>query len=214
MCFNNFQIFTSIVLCPTELVKIRMQCFHDYDTEVKLQNPSISETIKNIWKADGFKGLFRGMKYTFARESIGCSVFFGAYEWAREKLKPIGKPKENCDPLATMAAGALSGVVMWLVVYPIDVMKSRVQISEKTVGLQLVKDEIHKAGLRGLYCGLWPTLIKTVPLTAVLLFSVEFSKPFYNKLLSNNIVDPPKSNVVDDNFFSFCDFISGWTAGW
>lgn len=204
------------MLCPTELVKIRMQGFDDK----KKLGPSVSQVVKSIWKTDGALGLFRGLGSTMARESIGCPLFFGSYEWARELLKPEGRRKEDCGPAATMVAGAAAGVFMWMAVYPIDMIKSRVQMSNEKGGeLRLIREEISGAGLRGLYSGLWPTLVKTIPVTAVLLLSVELSKPFFRKRLSDQQTSsgrPPSSPVAhdgDDHFFSFCDFVSGWTAG-
>lgn len=154
------------MLCPTELVKIRIQGNNDV-TEANEKKPSVCRVIRNIYKTDGLKGLFRGLRSTIARESVGCSIFFGSYEWTREKLKPVGKKKEDCDAGATLTAGAVAGLFMWSVVYPIDVLKSRVQMSEGVGEISLIKKEIRNVGLRGLYCGLWPTLVKTIPVTAV-----------------------------------------------
>lgn len=193
-----------------------MQCFNDDVTkEVKQQKPSINQVVKNIWRTDGIRGLFRGLGSTIARENIGCFVFFGSYEWTREKLKPVGGRKENCDSLATMTAGALAGTLMWLVIYPIDVIKSRVQMSEKATGFRLLLEEARSIGLRGLYSGLWPTLMKTLPVTAVLLFSVEFSKPFFRNYLPSPVSATANAGGASVyEVFSFCDFISGWIAGW
>lgn len=220
ICFTHIgfrlQIFTSLVLCPTELVKIRMQGGADGKPK---RGPRLSQVVKNIWKVDGFKGLFRGMGSTMARECISCPVFFGAYEWARERLKPAGGRKEDCSPAATMASGSAAGLLMWLTVYPIDVIKSRLQMSTGNGNrLRSVADEIRSAGVRGLFCGLWPTLVKSVPVTGVLLFGVEFSKPVFRKYLFRNASAPERPDGdgderPTDGIFSFCDFVSGWTAG-
>lgn len=97
----------------------------------------------------------------------------GSYEWIRERLKPAGARKEDCDATATLVAGGAAGLLMWAVVYPADVVKSRVQMSENKLGIQLIGEMIQNAGLRGLYCGLLPTLIKTVPVTAVTMITAR-----------------------------------------
>lgn len=179
--------------------------------KLKLQ-PSLKRVISNIWNTNGFKGLFRGLGLTMIREGVGCPLFFGSYEWVRELLKPADKRKEDCNPLATMVAGATAGLLTWVIIYPVDVIKSRVQMSEESSSYRTILKDVRVTGLRGLYFGLWPTLIKTIPATGVLLFSVEFSKPIIRKLLTGN----NNSQLVsfENNFFSLCDFISGWTAGW
>ncbi|XP_050439213.1 mitochondrial ornithine transporter 1-like [Adelges cooleyi] len=165
-------IFTSVVICPTELIKVRMQT--DYgDVKTRL---SAGGVIKNIWNAGGFRGFYRGLTFTVAREMIGCSLFFGAYEWTREILKPKDEPKEQCDALSTMAAGAIAGIVNWVAVYPLDVIKSQIQSTKDDSVRKLIKQQIAgKGGVRALYSGLWPTLMKTIPATAVLLFAIVHS---------------------------------------
>jgi len=180
-------------------------------TDAKLKKPSASQVLNKIWKYNGFKGLYRGLVSTIVRECIGCTVFFGSYEWAREFLKPVGKRKEDCDALATMAAGSIAGICTSLIIYPVDVMKSRVQMAFKKSEYQIIKDQILRNGFRGLYSGLLPTMVKTLPVTGVLLLSVEFSKPFYRQLISK--ITSWVFNSSEENFFSVCDFVSGWTAG-
>lgn len=198
------------MLCPTELVKIRLQGGNNV-IDVKLQSRTVSQVLNKIWKSEGFKGLYRGLGSTIARECIGGSVFFGSYEQARELLKPDGKRKENCDAIATMGAGSLAGIFTWLVIYPIDVIKSRVQVSAKKSEFQLIKNEVLSQGSQGLYSGLLPTLVKTIPVAAVLLFSVEFSKPFYREYLPE--MTGSLFSLSHDKIFSICDFVSGLTAG-
>uniref|UniRef100_A0A2S2NMN1 Mitochondrial ornithine transporter 1 n=1 Tax=Schizaphis graminum TaxID=13262 RepID=A0A2S2NMN1_SCHGA len=204
--------FSASVLCPTELIKIRMQGIsNEVTANEKLQDQTTGQVFKKIWKSEGFKGLYRGLGCTIVREFIGCSIFFGVYERSRELLKPEGKRKENCDALATMMAGSLAGICTSLIIYPIDVIKSRAQMAIKDNEFQMIKNEILSNGSRGLYSGLLPTIVKTIPVTGVLLLTVEFSKPFYRKYLSE--IPNSLSSVSYQKFFSICDFISGWTAG-
>lgn len=176
------------------------------------QCESADQVFKKIWKSEGFKGLYRGLGCTIAREFIGCSVFFGAYERAREQLRPIGKRKEDCSAVATMVAGSLAGICTSLVVYPIDAIKSRVQMEVKDSEFQVIQKVMSiRDGSRGLYSGLLPTMVKTVPVTGVLLLTVEFSKPFYRRCLSE--ISSFQSNIQYEKFFSVCDYLSGWTAG-
>lgn len=78
-----------------------------------------------------------------------------------------------------MAAGAIGGVVLWTVIFPADVIKSRIQVqslrtSMTRVGLDILKNE----GASAFYNGLKPTIFRTVPATAVLFVVYEYSKKF------------------------------------
>jgi solute carrier family 25 ornithine transporter 2/15 len=109
----------------------------------------------------------------------GYFVFFGAYEGVRTVLAPAGKTKEECGPLATVAAGAVAGIALWSVIYPVDVVKSRVQASTKKNEAKLyayILDISRREGFMSLYNGLRPTLIRTIPATGALFLSYEWAK--------------------------------------
>lgn len=47
--------------------------------EYSLKCPTVFQVVKKLWKTNGPKGLYRGLGWTLARESIGCTAFFGEY---------------------------------------------------------------------------------------------------------------------------------------
>nr|XP_012547293.2 mitochondrial ornithine transporter 2 isoform X3 [Bombyx mori] len=140
------------------------------------------QLTQQIFKQYGIQGLFRGLVPTIMREMPGYFFFFGGYEGTRELLAKPGQSKDDIGFLRTMAAGAVGGLVLWTVIFPTDVIKSRVQISNKsqkflTVGYEIVKKE----GVLALYNGLKPTLVRTIPATAALFVVYEYSKKFMHK---------------------------------
>jgi len=95
-----------------------------------------------------------------------------------------GQRKEDIGALNTMIAGAIGGVTLWTVIFPADVIKSRIQIQNInknmfSVGLDVVRQQ----GILGLYSGLLPSVIRTIPATATLFLVYENTK----KLLNNSI---------------------------
>ena len=82
-----------------------------------------------------------------------------------------------------MTAGAVGGILLWAVIFPADVIKSRIQVNNLTSSMLTVGGEIiTKEGPAALYNGLKPTLIRTIPATAVLFVVYEYSKKFMNQL--------------------------------
>lgn len=78
-----------------------------------------------------------------------------------------------------MAAGSVGGLILWTVIFPADVIKSRIQVNNLTATMLSVGREIvAKEGPLALYNGLKPTLIRTIPATAVLFVVYEYSKKF------------------------------------
>lgn len=76
-----------------------------------------------------------------------------------------------------MVAGATGGMVFWTLTYPIDVVKSRIQVYNlKGNFIKLTYTILKSEGFSALYHGLFPTLVRTVPSTAVLFVTYEYSK--------------------------------------
>lgn len=63
--------------------------------------------------------LYKGFGATFLRETTANSIYFGSYHDLKNKI-------------GIFQAGGVAGVSCWLLTYPIDVIKSRVQSSNIT----------------------------------------------------------------------------------
>jgi solute carrier family 25 (mitochondrial ornithine transporter) member 2/15 len=75
--------FSSFTLCPTELIKCKLQALHEMNQAKKI---SPFQLTREILRTEGIRGLFRGLVPTFAREMPGYFFFFGGYEMTREFL--------------------------------------------------------------------------------------------------------------------------------
>lgn len=72
--------------------------------------------------------MFTGLSSTIVREMPGYFFFFGGYEATRELLTVAGQNRDEIGWQKTMVAGAVGGTVLWLVIFPADVVKSRIQV--------------------------------------------------------------------------------------
>ncbi|CAB4054566.1 SLC25A2_15 [Lepeophtheirus salmonis] len=165
---NSFlaAFWSSFVLCPTELVKCRLQAMREVSSLKGLPPPNVGPFLitKKILKQDGLPGLFRGLTPTFMREMPGYFAFFYAYELSREIMRPIGKTKDEIGPAKTILAGGIAGMTLWSLIFPADVIKSRLQVSGATTPMyQMLITIIRNEGALALYNGLLPTLIRTFP---------------------------------------------------
>ncbi|KAJ6377200.1 hypothetical protein OIU76_026214 [Salix suchowensis] len=112
----------SFVLCPTELVKCRLQ-IQGTDSLVPKSSRYSSpldcalQTVKN----EGVTGIFRGGSTTLLRESIGNAVFFSVYEYVRYymhlRLKPTLSDHSNLTDMGIgIVTGGLSGVAVSMLI--------------------------------------------------------------------------------------------------
>uniref|UniRef100_A0A674CJ77 Mitochondrial ornithine transporter 1-like n=1 Tax=Salmo trutta TaxID=8032 RepID=A0A674CJ77_SALTR len=166
-------VFSSLVLCPTELVKCRMQAVHEMSMVGKTSLASTWSVVRDILKTDGPQGLFQGMTSTWLREVPGYFLFFGGYEICRSLFT---KP----DAVPLLISGGVGGAAFWLAVYPIDSVKSRIQVlsmSGKQAGfIRTLLCIMRTEGVPALYCGLTPTVLRAFPSNGALFLAYEWTR--------------------------------------
>ena len=111
---------TWVVSTPSELVKCRTQ----------VSNAGSSLRIaQEIFRAEGVRGFYFGGVVTALRDSIGYGFYFWSYEWSTRLLASrAGKTGSAGEEAAkVLLCGGLAGVVTWASIFPLDVIKTRVQ---------------------------------------------------------------------------------------
>uniref|UniRef100_A0A4W5NNX7 Mitochondrial ornithine transporter 1 n=1 Tax=Hucho hucho TaxID=62062 RepID=A0A4W5NNX7_9TELE len=179
-------VFSSLVLCPTELVKCRMQAVHEMRMVGKTSlathvgGSSTWSVVRDILKTDGPQGLFQGMTSTWLREVPGYFLFFGGYEICRTLFTKPGQSKDELDAVPLLISGGVGGAAFWLAVYPIDSVKSRIQVlsmSGKQAGfIRTLLCIIRTEGVPALYCGLTPTVLRAFPSNGALFLAYEWTR--------------------------------------
>ncbi|KAB2081979.1 hypothetical protein ES319_A05G167600v1 [Gossypium barbadense] len=178
----------SFVLCPSELVKCRMQIQGTDSLVPKCSgySSSLDCALKTI-KSDGVTGAFRGGSTTFLRESIGNAVFFSVYEYVRYymhlQLKSGSSDHNNLVDMGIgILSGGLGGVAFWSTVLPLDVAKTIIQTapdkSSPTNPFQVLNSIYRMSGLRGCYTGLGPTILRAFPANAAAIVTWEIAMKF------------------------------------
>lgn len=126
---------TWVVSTPTELVKCRAQL------AARPAETSSWAIAKHIWRAEGgLRGFYFGGAVTAARDSVGYGFYFWSYElttrWMERYLQSrehggddgaMGAGVTGVDAAKVLLCGGIAGVVTWASVFPLDVVKTRVQ---------------------------------------------------------------------------------------
>lgn len=85
------------------------------------------QVFRTILQKEGILGIYRGLGVTLLRDTPGHAAYFAIYEYSRETIHPGCRTHGN-EGLGTMLlSGGLAGSLSWLVCYPLDVIKSRLQ---------------------------------------------------------------------------------------
>ncbi|XP_041777460.1 mitochondrial basic amino acids transporter [Anopheles merus] len=178
----------SIVCSPMELIKTRLQ-LQDNLPRAAERFSGPMDCTRAIWRREGFRGIFRGLGITAARDMPGFSSYFVAYEYM---VRCVANP----SPFVILMAGGLAGTFSWLVTFPLDVVKSRLQadgISGKPQynGLIDCVRKSHAAeGWAFLSRGLASTLLRAFPMNAVCFLVVSYTMKLFD--------DPKISSVVEE----------------
>ncbi|KRZ17322.1 Mitochondrial ornithine transporter 1 [Trichinella zimbabwensis] len=169
-------VFASLVLCPTELVKCRLQAMRETSGLVDgSRMTSIGPTLltRQIVREEGIVGLFKGLSPTLIREIPGYFFFFGTYEASRHMLTPENGDKNNLGVTRTCICGGLAGIAFWLSIFPADVIKSKIQVQGHGSFYRMFLTILQTSGVRGLYAGLAPALVRTSIASGALFVAYE-----------------------------------------
>ncbi|CAK9309486.1 unnamed protein product [Citrullus colocynthis] len=184
VCGAGAGVAVSLVACPTELIKCRLQAQSALATSssvgvaVKYGGPM--DVAKHVLKSHGVKGLFKGLVPTLAREVPGNAVVFGVYELLKQHFAG-GRDTSNLGRGSLIVAGGVSGAAFWLAVYPTDVIKSVIQVDDfKNPKFSGSIDAFRKImaleGVKGLYKGFGPAMARSVPANAACFLLYEITR--------------------------------------
>ncbi|XP_013408805.1 mitochondrial ornithine transporter 1 [Lingula anatina] len=162
---------TGSVLCPMELLKCRLQTQHQLALDCTVgENFQLARgpvhLAQQVLQLEGLRGLFVGLNSTLLKYVPGQAIYFGVYESMRSFLAK-GDNRQQLSPVSTMVSGALAGMAFYTVMIPVDAVKSRIQVNATTIEPMKFVDTIMKIykneGVRPLYRGLGPALLRTAP---------------------------------------------------
>lgn len=147
--------------------------------------PSLLASVKDIAHNEGAAGFFRGCNAAVGQIVPYMGLFFATYE----ALRPILSAVENM-PLgsADAAAGVIASVLAKTGVFPLDLVRKRLQVQGPTRTLYVHRNIpeyrgvfstialiVRTQGVRGLYRGLTVSLIKAAPASAITMWTYERS---------------------------------------
>lgn len=157
---------------PLDRLKVALQ--------VQTSNASIMPAIKKIWQQDGLLGFFRGNGLNVVKVAPESAIKFYAFE----KLKNVVKDAQghtDIDTPGRLFAGGMAGAVAQAAIYPMDLVKTRLQTFASEGGKApnlgtLTKDIWVQEGPRAFYRGLLPSLLGIIPYAGIDLTAYETLK--------------------------------------
>jgi solute carrier family 25 (mitochondrial carnitine/acylcarnitine transporter), member 20/29 len=179
----------TLITAPFERVKVLLQ-IQGQKQRGPGEKPKYSggiDVVRQLYKEGGIRSVFRGSAMTLARDGPGSAAYFAVYESVKRSLSPKdaeGNATGELSLPAVMTAGGAAGVAMWIPVFPVDTIKSRLQSAEgrPTIG-GTIREVYGRGGVKAFFPGFGPALARAVPANAATFVGVELAHKFMNQML-------------------------------
>lgn len=178
----------TLITAPFERVKVLLQ-IQGQKQLAPGEKPRYAggvDVVRQLYKEGGVRSVFRGSAMTLARDGPGSAAYFATYEYIKRKITPkdtAGNPRGDLSLSAVMVAGGCAGVAMWIPVFPVDTIKSRLQSAEgrPTIG-GTVRGLYANGGFKAFFPGFGPAMARAVPANAATFLGVELAHQAMNKI--------------------------------
>ncbi|KAG9002798.1 Mitochondrial oxaloacetate carrier protein [Tulasnella sp. JGI-2019a] len=109
---------------PFFLIKARMQAYSPaLPVGTQHYYKSSLDALQSVWRAEGFRGMLRGMDAAVLRTSMGSSVQLPSYNWTKRTLVENGWQANGTWTF--LASSAVSGACVCVVMQPADTALTR-----------------------------------------------------------------------------------------
>ncbi|CAI7145948.1 CGH_3_collapsed_G0002890.mRNA.1.CDS.1 [Saccharomyces cerevisiae] len=179
VCGLTGGVVNSFLASPIEQIRIRLQTQTSNGGDREFKGPW--DCIKKL-KAQG--GLMRGLFPTMIRAGHGLGTYFLVYEALVAREIGTGLTRNEIPPWKLCLFGAFSGTMLWLTVYPLDVVKSIIQNDDlrkpkyKNSISYVAKTIYAKEGIRAFFKGFGPTMVRSAPVNGATFLTFELVMRF------------------------------------
>lgn len=183
-------------VAPLERLKILLQVQNPHSVKY---NGTI-QGLKYIWKAEGFRGLFKGNGTNCARIVPNSAVKFFSYEEASKSIlwlyrRQTGNEEAELTPILRLGAGACAGIIAMSATYPMDMVRGRLTVQTEKSPRQYrgifhaLTTVLREEGPRALYKGWLPSVIGVIPYVGLNFAVYESLKDWLIKTKAFGLVD-------------------------
>ncbi|KAI1412428.1 mitochondrial carrier [Hypoxylon sp. FL1857] len=173
---------------PLDTLKFRLQS--EYVSGGARGNALLFQTARKMWTEGGMRAAYRGVTMGLVGMFPYSAIDMGTFEllkttYVAYAAKAYSIHEEDAQPstFATGIMGATSGAFGATVVYPLNVLRTRLQTQGTSMhpahytGIwDVAQKTVRNEGLRGLYKGLMPNLLKVAPALSITWMVYENTK--------------------------------------
>ncbi|EGC35593.1 hypothetical protein DICPUDRAFT_152069 [Dictyostelium purpureum] len=167
---------------PLERLKILNQVgYMNLEREAPKYKTGVISSLHNMYKTEGFAGLFKGNGTNVVRIAPYSAIQFLSYEKYKKFLLKEGEA--HLSAYQNLFVGGAAGVTSLLCTYPLDLIRSRLTVqvfASKYSGISdTCKVIIKEEGVAGLYKGLFASALGVAPYVAINFTTYENLKKYF-----------------------------------
>lgn len=152
----GMSIFSSLYNIPVQYITTNLAAKREKNLSL---SKYIGELIKNR------SNIYKGYMIETPKNILGSTLFLGTYYQVRNTF---GENK-YLSPFY----GAISGLNVWFVIFPIDTVRTEYQTTKKNIK-DIILERYKNNGIKSFYRGLTPIVIRTIPSASFGMFVYEF----------------------------------------
>lgn len=178
---------------PFFLIKTRLQSYSPFlPVGTQHKYTSAIDGMRQIYNAEGIKGLYRGVGPAMVRTGFGSSVQLPTYFFAKRRLQKHMGIKEG--PALHLMSSTCSGFVVCCVMHPPDTVMSRMYNQTGNLysgAFDCLFRTVKAEGILAVYKGFFAHLARILPHTIITLSLAEQTnklvRRFEDRLLSSDV---------------------------
>ncbi|CAJ2676723.1 unnamed protein product [Trifolium pratense] len=156
--------------------------------QIQTGKASIMPAVMKIWQRDGLLGFFRGNGLNVVKVAPESAIKFYAYEMLKNVIGDSQGNKTDIGTAGRLFAGGMAGAIAQIAIYPLDLIKTRLQTCASEGGRgpklgTLTKDIWVQEGPRAFYRGLVPSLLGMIPYAGIDLTAYDTLKDLSKKYI-------------------------------
>jgi len=226
-------LITSLLMTPLDVVKIRLQsqtkmmhkgdcfvyrnglmdhlctCFNGAESWYNRKIPGgrytgTVDALVKIVRAEGITSLWSGLPPTLLMALPSVILYFSAYE---EIKRVIGYHEiDNPNIVLPIISGGLARLISVTAVSPIELIRTKIQSEyiDYSHIFKVVKKSVQNVGIKSLYRGWAPTVLRDVPFSMIYWMNYETAKTF--------VLNYQNKKSLDSAYTFVCGAFSGSVA--
>ena len=128
------------------------------------QRLSMAHLVAQIYRQGGARAFFKGNGVNCVKIAPETSIKFFMFDFLKNRFS---EDPSNITLQERFLSGGIAGILGQLVIYPLEITKTRMALSEYPSILGCIRQIVHREGLRALYAGLVPSILGIFPYAGI-----------------------------------------------